>query len=398
MQPTPTGSSKPRSPPGAEPAAGNRSARRNLTRCLRAIFLLALPLAAAAAGGDAAQAVIAGDYFGAGAAAQPRNPVEGDAFLAGREISLRVPVEGDAVLAGARVGALARVGGDLYAAGGRVIADAPVLRNARLAGGRVELGRRAQIAGRATLAGGNVLVEGAVDGQVTVFAETVTLDGRFGSGVVVAARSLSVGPGARIQGRLTYRTEQPPVIDPGAEIAGGLKQSDAAIAQPGAGRWGRVAAWIGAAVFTGGVFLLGTLFILAAPAASAVVARSVSKRPLASLGLGLAVLVLLPVVALASLATIIGIPLGLALLLLWPVALLLGYLGGVLFVGDSLAVLFARSEHRAPAWLRVVCLGAVLAAILVSIRWPLFGWLLILLLTFAGAGALTLSRFGLRAA
>jgi cytoskeletal protein CcmA (bactofilin family) len=369
-----------------------------MMRPLGVVLLLALPLAAMAASEDAAQAVIAGDYFGAGASAQPEEPIEGDAFIAGRTVSLRVPVDGDAVLSGARVSVLARVGADLYAAGGSVDVDAPVLRNARLAGGRVQLGRRAEIAGRATLAGNDVLVEGAVDGQLTVFAESVTLDGRFGSGIVVAARSLSVGPNARIHGRLTYRTSQPPVIDPGAEIIGGVKRSEAGIALPAAGRWARAAAWIGAAVFTGGILLLGALFILAAPEASAAAARSVRRRPLASLGLGLAVLMLLPLVALASLATVIGVPLGLALLLLWPVAMLLGYLGGVLFVGDSLATLFARSEDRAPAWLRIVCLGVVLAAILVSIKWPLFGWLLILLLTLAGAGALTLSRFGSRAA
>ncbi|MGH8631219.1 MAG: hypothetical protein ACREU7_10725, partial [Burkholderiales bacterium] len=177
-----------------------------------------------------------------------------------------------------------------------------------------------------------------------------------------------------------------------------IKQSDTGIGQPAFGRWGRVAAWIGAVVFTGGVFVVGALLILAVPKASAVAAARVRGRPLASLGLGLAVLLLPPIVALASVATIIGIPLGLALLLLWPVAMLLGYLGGVLFVGDSLAMLFARSESSAPAWLRIVCLGAALAGILVSVRWPLFGWLLVLLLTLAGAGALTLSRFGLRAA
>lgn len=369
-----------------------------MVRHLAGLLLCALSVAAAAASENAAQAVIAGDYFGAGASAQPREPIEGDAFIAGREVSLRVPVDGDAVLSGARVSVQARVGADLYAAGGRVGVDAPVLHNARLAGRRIELGPRAEIAGRATLAGNDVLVEGAVHGQVTVFAETVTLDGRFGSGVVVAARSLKVGPNARIQGRLTYRMAQPPVIDPGAEIIGGVKRSEPPIAQPGAGRWGKVAAWIGAAVFTGGIFLLGVLFILAAPEASAVAARSVRKRPLASVGLGFAVLMLLPVVAVASLATVIGVPLGLALLLLWPVAMLLGYLGGVLFVGDSLAMLFTRSEGRGSAWLRIVCLGVVLAAILVSIQWPLFGWLLILLLTLAGAGALALSRLGLRAA
>lgn len=389
-------------PQPAELAHRNYARQAGVMHCFWPAFFvlicLADPTNAEPASDDAAQAVIAGDYFGAGDSAQPSEPVEGDAFVAGTEVSLHVPVDGDAVLSGGRVSVLARVGADLYAAGGHVIVDAPVLHNARLVGRRVHLGRRSEIAGRATLAGNSVVAEGAVAGQLTVFAESVTLDGRFGSGIAVVARSLTVGPNARIQGRLTYRTTLPPAIDANAEIIGGIKQSDVEIAQPALGRWGRVVAWIGVVVFTGGVFVLGALLILAAPKASALAAERVRTRPLASLGLGVVVLLLLPIVALAFVATVIGIPLGLALLLLWPVALLLGYLGGVLFVGDSLAMLFARSESSAPAWLRILCLGAALAGILVSIRWPLFGGLLILLLTLFGAGALMLSRFGLRAA
>ncbi len=371
-------------------------------RCFRTLLLVLFFLAGLARAeresGDAAQAVIAGDYFGAGASARPTEPVQGDAFVAGAEVLLLVPVEGDAVLSGRRVNVSARVGADLYAAGGSLSVDAPILHNARLAGGRVHLTRRSEIAGRATVAGNRVLAEGAVAGQLTVFAESVTIDGRFGSGIAVAARSLTIGPNARIQGRLTYRTETPPMVDPSAEIVGGIKRSEVEIEQRALGRWGSVAAWIAAGVFTGGIFVLGVALILAAPRASAVAAERIRVQPLAALGLGLALVLLLPIVSLLFLATVIGIPFGLALLFLWPVAILLGYLDGVLFVGDSLAMLFARSQRSAPAWLRTVCLAVALVGILVSIRWPLFGWSLVLLLTMAGVGALMLSRFGLRAA
>jgi cytoskeletal protein CcmA (bactofilin family) len=370
-------------------------------RCWFALFLwlsLAAPLGAEPPDDQKAHALIAGDYFGAGESVQPAEPIEGDAFVAGGEVQLRVPVDGDAVVSGGKVNISGRIGADLYAAGGSVTLEAPVLHNARLAGGRIHLTRRSEIAGRATVAGNDVQAEGAIAGQLTVFAETVTIDGRFGSGIVVFARTLTVGPDARIQGRLTYRTATPPAIDSGAEIIGGIKQSDAEIAQPELGRWGRLIAWIGALVFTGGVFILGTLLILGAPKASAVAAARVRTRPLASIGLGAAIVVLQPVVALLFVATIIGIPLGLALLSLWPVAILLGYLGGVLFLGDSLAMLFARADAAAPSWLRIACLAVALAAILVSVRWPLFGWLVTVLLVLAGAGALTLSRFGTRSA
>jgi cytoskeletal protein CcmA (bactofilin family) len=362
------------------------------------LISLAAPSSVEAVDDDRAQALIAGDYFGAGDSPQPTEPVEGDAFIAGGEVLLRVPVDGDAVLSGGRVGVSARVGADLYVAGGNVTVDAPVLHNARLVGGRIHLARRSEIAGRATIAGNDVLAEGTVAGQLTVFAESVRIDGRFGSGIAVVARSLTVGPNARIQGRLTYRTTTPPDIDANAEIVGGIKQSDVEIPRPALGRWGRVAGWIGALVFTGGVFVLGALLIVTAPKATAVAVERIRARPLASLGLGLAIVGLSPAVALLLLVTIIGIPLGMALLSLWPVAILLGFLIGVLFVGDSVALLFARTQGAAPSGVRVICLAVAFAGVFVSIRWPLFGWLLILLLTLGGTGALTLSRFGTRPA
>jgi cytoskeletal protein CcmA (bactofilin family) len=360
------------------------------------LILAAALVDARAAGEQGAQALIAGDYFAAGDILQPEEPIEGDAFLAGGEISLQVPVDGDAVLSGGRVSVSGRVGADLYAAGGNLTVDAAVLHNARLAGGRVHLSRRSEIAGRATVAAGDVLAEGAVAGQLAIFAQSVTIDGRFGGGIAVVARSLKVGPGARIQGRLTYRTELPPVIDPGAEIVGGVKQSDVQIVRPGPGPWGRAVAWIGAVIFTGGVFLLGTLAILIAPTATAVTSARIRGQPLAAFAVGAAVTILLPVAALLFIATVIALPLGFALLLLWPVALLLGYLGGVVFAGDSLAMLFARVGDKPASWTRIACLAAALSGVLVSVRWPLFGSLLIVALSLLGAGALALSRFGTR--
>src|SRR4051812_44670151 len=136
------------------------------------------------------EAIVDGDYFGAGEAASPVRPVEGDAFIVSPNVNLTQPVEGDALIAGGGVSISAPVGGDLYGMGGSVLLESAVAHNARLTGGRVEIGTLGQVAGKTTLVGGRVAVLGKAGHQLTVFAEHVTLDGDVDGNVTIAARTL----------------------------------------------------------------------------------------------------------------------------------------------------------------------------------------------------------------
>jgi hypothetical protein len=361
-------------------------------RTLLLVGLLALPVQAED-GKEPAETVIAGDYFGAGDELQPGSAIEGDAFVAGRQVTLPVPVEGDAVLAGSEVAVRGRVGADLYAAAEFLIIEAPVARNARLAGRRIQIMPAADIAGRVTMAGQDVRVEGGVAGQLTIFGDSVTLDGRMGSGVLVYARSLTVGPHARIQGRLTYRTEDPPTISPEAEIVGGVKESTAEVPKPDVGPWARIAGWIATVALALGVFVVGVIAILGAPVASTWVGRTIGARPLSSFFTGLAAFILWPVVALVLMATIIGIPLGLLLLFAWPVWLLIGFLCGALFLSDSLAALVTRSEDGPSVGMRIGFLALVLLGVLLLTLVPFVGWVIGIILLLLGSGAILLALF-----
>lgn len=341
------------------------------------------------------ETVIAGDYFGAGGALEPGTAVEGDAFIAGGEVALRVPVGGDAVLSGGSINVAERVAGDLYAGGGSVTVDSAVAHNARIVGARVHITRRARIDGKATLAGGAIDVEGVVGRQLSVFGESVNLDGEVRGDVTVAARTLNLGPAARIAGRLTFRGPTPANIDPQAKIGGGVQyllfEFEHQKFEPAA----RAVAWIGAAAFSGGLFLVGLLGILLLPQITANTAGTVRGRPFSSLGLGFALVVCVPVAAIIVMATLIGIPLGFALLFTYPVLLMLGYLTGVMSVSDSIAGLISRAK-TAGRGIRIVLLAVALAGMLLLANVPIAGWIVGPLLMCAGVGGLVLGVFGRR--
>ncbi|HZP92832.1 MAG TPA: hypothetical protein VFB20_08125 [Burkholderiales bacterium] len=355
-------------------------------------------ISAARADGDRKEAVIAGDYFGAGGAFSTSNSVAGDAFVAGGQVALRAPVEGDAVLWGGHVTVADKVGGNLYAGGGDVVIDAPVAHNARLAGGRVEVTRRGAIQGKATIAASSVSVTGQVGRQLTVFASSVALDGEVAGNVTVAAQDLTVGPNARIVGKLSYHGPRAPNVSPQAVISGGVAQTpyefDLQRVQP----WARAVAWIGLIAFTGGLFLIGALAILIAPQASGAAGRALRGRPLASFGLGFALAVCVPIAAVMLMFTLIGIPLGFALLFAWPATMLLGYLSGVMAVGDALAAAVSRAKGEAGRAWRILGLAVALVILVLLAAVPFVGWIIVTLLLFAGTGAMFFGLFGSRTA
>src|SRR6478735_10005569 len=59
------------------------------------------------------EAIIDGDYFGAGEAASPLRPVEGDAFIVSPYVNLTQPIAGDVLVAGTGVTVSGSVAGDL---------------------------------------------------------------------------------------------------------------------------------------------------------------------------------------------------------------------------------------------------------------------------------------------
>ncbi len=355
------------------------------------ILLLLLPAIAPAAQprADAHETVIAGDYFGAGANASPASTVDGDAFVAGGQVDLNQTVTGDALLAGGGVSISERIGGDLYATGGGVSIDAPVAGNARIAAGQVEITKRGQVFGKTTLVGGRVTVLGKAGRQLTVFGEHVTLDGEVAGNVTIASRTLSIGPNARISGKLTYRGSVPAQADPAAVINGGINyltfDFEDETYQPVA----RVVAWVGVIAFTVGLFLIGMLAIILAPQSTAHMSRLARGRPVSSLALGLVAIVCVPIAVVLLMLTIVGIPFAFMLLLSWPMILIFGYLAGVMAVSDAVAGPSAEAKGR-----RIFLLAMGLGIMLLFARVPLAGWCIGMLLLVMGVGAMALNAMG----
>ena len=330
------------------------------------------------------------DYFRAGGLVNLTDPVAGDAFLAGGQVATAGQVSGDLVAVGGEVSVGGSVGDDLYAAGGDVKVDAMVTGNARVVGGDVAVGPATVIAGSATLTGGRVNFEGNSHGNLQVSGGTVAIAGVVHGDAEVRSEELVIGPETQIGGRLVYRGPSAPVVPEGAVIAGGVEFHEVSHGSTMHGDhgpvWGAVH-WVGSALWFAGVFFVGALFLILFPGLSSRAADTIGRDPLRSLGLGLAVLVCVPFVAVVLLITIIGIPLALLLVPLYLLLLFLGWIVAALFIGQR-GLAAVRGAGPATTGWRLLALLLALVALSLVRHVPVVGGLIGCLALVTGIGAL----------
>jgi cytoskeletal protein CcmA (bactofilin family) len=354
------------------------------------VILLALGAAAGTASAENASRTFGNDRWVAGDDVAVTGQVEGDAFLAGGRSQVDGKVDGDVVVTGGTVEIRGEVSEDVYAAGGDVRIDARVAGDARAAGGSVSLERRAAVDGNATFAGGSVDVEGRIGGTLQAFGARVAVDGEVGGDAEIASESIRIGPDARIGGRLLYRSPEAPWIAEGAVIAGGVEKQQRAWqgVSPESGV-GRVIKGILRTLWFTGAVLLGIVLVAVLPVFTRQAAATVRSEPLPSIGLGMAMLVAVPFVAVILFITIIGIPLGLAVLLGYGLLLMLGYLTAALSIGDLALERVRPADSAAIGW-RILFLVAALVVLALLRLVPWFGDIAVLVLFLAGVGAFTL--------
>ncbi len=364
--------------------------------CARSLILVAILATAAvlqSAGAREPETLtrkLGDDLFRAGADLRLAEVIAGDALLAGGRIVTSGSVRGDEVAAGGQLELGANVDGSLYAAGGRVRLDGKTARNARVAGGDVAVGPEADVQGGLSVGGGQVEINGRVGKYLQVAAGRTRIDGHVAGDVDVASGELNVGPGAVIDGVLTYYGPQPAVVEPGAQIKGGLHYVERRHWTDGGHTGVRRGFGLGAWLWLFGWMIVGSILLAMWPGFARSVADVALRRTWLAMLLGFIVLVCVPVAIVLSLVTIIGIPLALLGICLYLLLFPLGYLAAAAAIGESLLARLRRGTEIFTRQ-RVLMLLAVLVALFVLTRVPVLGGILRFLVILVGVGSLVMA-------
>lgn len=322
-----------------------------------------------------------------GTEVRPTGPIQGDLVAAAGRISVEHPIEGDAVLAAGSIDVRSRIGEDLRVAGGFVTLAGKVEGEALIVGGSIAFGPDSVVRGRTWLAGGDVAVAGRFQNDIRVYASNVLVLGQITGNAHFFGAQIEVLSNARIDGNVTYVSNTPIKIHPGAVVRGTVSREAGRLPILHLPGWPPFRPLL---MF--GLLAAGALLLALFPRFTASAVQTVHASPLGSLGLGTAIFFSLPPVILLLVITIIGIPIALMLAGIYAAALLAGFLVAAFFVGERLHR-FVRKRNTAAYWTRIGTLAVALIILWLVRHIPYVGVLLILVALVIGLGAMVLQTF-----
>jgi cytoskeletal protein CcmA (bactofilin family) len=333
--------------------------------------------------------------------------VRDDVYVSGETILVPGGVSGDLIAFGRQVEVAGTIGGSVLSGAESVEISGNVVQSARvgarsvevtgpiggdlLAGAQSVLLSREGVINRDLLLGAqDVVIDGQITRNVKGGARSLTINGNVKGDVEVDVENLTIGRGARIEGDLIYTSQDEAEVQPGGMVLGRTeRRNPAPESVRDAGDY--VVELLRSLV---GPIILGVLLLWLMPGPLFATTQALRSAPLASLGVGVVALVLVPflVLFLFILASITGagfsVPFALAgvfIVLLFLAKLIVGLaLGGlILRLGKG------GAEPSVTKAVLALIVGIVLLALLTLV--PILGGIVSFLVIILALGAALLA-------
>ena len=316
---------------------------------------------------------INGDLYAAGASISVTGDINGDLIVAGRSIEVSGAIENDVRAAGANLEFQSTIGEDLIVAGDTVeIGPGSIIRNDLVAGADSII-ISGEVAGNAELNVREADIAGAIDGNLQASVED----------------QLILGPNSRIGGAIDYTSLNELMLPPGAEVGGDVTQELPMVDILGIQYAITTITLIVSKIIEQTKWFIGTLLVGLAliwlfPRTVHNVKETLLESPLKSLGLGVLVFPLLPILLLLLMIAVLSIVGSSALPIIaipgtaYAALLLLAKPVVAMAVGGFIALRTGKKKQATP--IGALAMGAALLAVAGLIPYvdTLLGWLTLL--------------------
>lgn len=349
-------------------------------------------LAAQVRSGDsitvAADEIVENDFYAAGSTVRIDGVVQGDVYAAGQQVIVSGGIEGTLFAATNSLVVSGEVGGIRGAAGSINLAGAQVSGGVTAFSGSLVMNEESSVGFGLLYFGDNATVEGQIGNGITAFTRSMSIDGEVARNVLVTGESLALGSRADVGSDIVFRSDNEPVVDSDATIAGELSVEPVENAWRGPelrhiGYPLTLYGWL--SMLVSGLVLL---WLFRRPLSRA--AEAITLKPLQSFGLGLGVLLLALPAGVMLLVTVVGIPLA---LLLW-VSIAIGlYLSTIVVsLWGGRKVLAQAQPDRRPKLFASFFVGVSLLHLLylLLVPLPLLSFIASFLVATVGLGSIAL--------
>lgn len=361
------------------------------TFCIAFVALsIGIPAVSAAAvfrTGDAAtyqkSEVVNDDLYLLGGSVTSSGDLRGDLITFGGNILINGTVLGDIAAGGGNISILSDVHDDLRATGGTVIVQGGVGGDILAAGGQITISSP-KVGGDITAAGGVIRIDAAeVAGDVGVAGGDVHIDSAINGNLDVQAEKVTLGPNARIKGTFTYKSPNTANLESGAVVSGETTYTKSPDVREAA-KLGLVAffsIWFVAKMFMvfSGALVIGYVF---QRFSDELVVRA-SKQTIAEFGRGVVFFIVTPVVSVLLLFTVIGIAFGVLGILGFVAMLIIGTMMAPILIGSIVHKVIFKQHAYEVNW-KTILTGTLLFFVINMI--PVVGLVVTLCVTLIAIG------------
>lgn len=309
--------------------------------------------------------------------------VDGDVFCAGQNVTISGTVNGDIACAAQTIRISGTVNGDVRLAAQTVTVSSKISGNASIAVQSFSLEQEGSIGRDLSVAATEINLNGNVGRDAALGADRSVVAGTVGRNIKAGVDNLRLESQARVGGDLTYTSDKNAVIARGAQVAGNTHRYEPAKKKE-SGVFSKVGILLNLYMVVA-LLLIALAFVLLLPRMFHDVSDVALAQPLKTFLVGLVAALLFPVLFLALLFTVVGIPLALFLLLVWLVVIAFGWLFFSYYIGR----LVLREQRNAI----IIMLTGVLIVLIVSLI-PYIGTLVGLAAIWMGIGMVLLRLRG----
>lgn len=317
----------------------------------------------------------------AGASVDIDATVSGTVEAAGAAVTINGDITGGVRASGAMVDVQGKVAGSAEAAGAVVRFDTEAGGDVSLVGASIEVGAGSRVDGDFWAAGASVTVAGTITGATEIYAAAVVFGATAANSVSISAENVFIDADANITGDLIVQSDTEPVIADGATISGQVRlEEPRSFWVLPSWLWGVIMA----VVLAAGAVLAAMILLLLGRGTFEESLDKAAFHPISSGLIGLASLVVIPVLAALLLASVIGISFGIALIAVLPFLFVAGHATVAACIG---VWIFDRSGG--PRSVGQLIVYAIAGAVIVAIVWliPWIGGIVAGIATLIGLGA-----------
>lgn len=325
---------------------------------------------------------IRGDLYATSENVRLDGTVDGDVFVAGKVVVVSGHVTGDLFCACQSLRIEGQVDGSVRNASNNLTITGSVGRGVTSASETTAVDSSGKVGHSVTVFSKSLTMDGAVGADVLAFAAETTIGGSIEGELRAKGDSLNIGSNASIGGKASFEGNNPADVASGAKLASPIAFKK--IEHPRHERGGGYYIW--RVIFASAFILFGLVLFWVLPQFSKEATANVESVG-ASFGLGVLVGFALPIAAILTCVTVVGLFVGLSAFFLWFASL---YFSQIIVGAAVGSWILGRTDETWPLVGRMA-IGILILRICVTLPF-IGGWIKIAVILW-GIGAISLAAY-----